>query len=198
MDYVKKYEQCQKYAPMIHQAGELLHSVTSPWPFIKWGMDIVGPLPAGRGAYTQIREKEAIAFIWKNIICRFGIPKKINCDNGPQFVGKKTTEFFEKWRIKRILSTPYHPAGNGQDESSNKKILNILKKKLEDANGLWPELLPEVGELNMRYSNESGPSNDESRLQDLDEVKERRDIAHIRMIAQKQEAKRYYNKKSKV
>nr|XP_009801793.1 PREDICTED: uncharacterized protein LOC104247466 [Nicotiana sylvestris] len=31
-----------------------------------------------------------------------------------------------------------------QDESSNKTILNILKKKLEEAKGLWPELLPEV------------------------------------------------------
>ncbi|XP_019258643.1 PREDICTED: uncharacterized protein LOC109236867 [Nicotiana attenuata] len=47
-DYVRICEQCQKYAPMIHQARECLHSVTSPWPFIKWGMDIVDPLPAGR------------------------------------------------------------------------------------------------------------------------------------------------------
>nr|XP_016464544.1 PREDICTED: uncharacterized protein LOC107787450 [Nicotiana tabacum] len=158
------------------------------------------------GAYTQIHEQEVIAFIWKNIICRFGIPTEISCDSGPQFVGKKTTEFFEKWHTKRILSTPYHPAGNSQAESSNKVILNILKKKLE---GLWPELLlevlwayrtipktrtsetpysllygtdavipVEVGEPSLRYSNESEPSNDESRLQDLNEVEERRDMAH--------------------
>nr|XP_009792365.1 PREDICTED: uncharacterized protein LOC104239435 [Nicotiana sylvestris] len=96
------------------------------------------------GAFTQIREQEVIAFILKSIICHFGIPKEISCDNGPQFIGKKMTEFFKKWHIKRILSTPYHPAGNGQAEFSNKIILNILKKKLEDAKGLWPELLPEV------------------------------------------------------
>ncbi|XP_019244585.1 PREDICTED: uncharacterized protein LOC109224461 [Nicotiana attenuata] len=108
-------------------------------------------------------------------------------------------------------------------------ILNILKKKLEDAKGLWTELLPEVlwayrttpktstgetpyslvygtdavipvefGEPSLRYSNESGPSNDESRLQDLDEVEERRDMAHVRMVAQKQQAERYYNKKAKI
>nr|XP_009775499.1 PREDICTED: uncharacterized protein LOC104225418 [Nicotiana sylvestris] len=154
-------------------------------------------------AFAQIHEQEVIAFIWIKIICRFGTPKEINCDNGPQFIGKKTTEFFKKWHIKRILSTPYHHANNGQAESSNKTILNILKKKLEDAKGLWPELLPEVlwtyhttpktstGEMSyslvyntdavipdeveepsLRYSNESGPSNDESRLQDLDEVEE--------------------------
>ncbi|XP_009773700.2 uncharacterized protein LOC107806691 [Nicotiana tabacum] len=120
---------------------------------------------------------------------------------------KKTIEFFDKWSIKQILSTPYHPTSNGQAESSNKTILNILKKKLEDAKGLWPELLLEVllayrtmpktnigkmpyslvyrtdavipvkvGKPSLRYSNESGPSNDESRIQDLDEVEEWREI----------------------
>ncbi|XP_070007464.1 uncharacterized protein LOC142165426 [Nicotiana tabacum] len=56
----------------------------------------------------------------------------------------------------------------------------------------------EVGEPSLRYSNESGPSNDESRLQDLDGVEERRDMGHIRMVAQKQKVERYYNKKAKV
>ncbi|XP_019238847.1 PREDICTED: endogenous retrovirus group K member 19 Pol protein-like [Nicotiana attenuata] len=210
MDYVKKCEQCQKYGSMIHQGGELLHSVTSPCPFIKWGMDIAEPRPAGRGSHRIHME---------NIICRFSIPNEISCENGPQFVGKKMIDFFEKWRIKRILSTPYHPGGNGQAESSNKIILNILKKKLEDAKGLWSELLPEVlwayrtmpktstcetpyslvygtdavipvevGEPSLRYSNESGPNNNENRIQDLDEVEERRDMDHLRMVAQKQQA----------
>ncbi|XP_070007452.1 uncharacterized protein [Nicotiana sylvestris] len=55
-----------------------------------------------------------------------------------------------------------------------------------------------VGEASLRYSNESGPRNDESRLQDLDEAEERRDMAHIRMVAQKQQVERYYNKRAKV
>ncbi|XP_016514957.1 uncharacterized protein LOC107831688 [Nicotiana tabacum] len=138
-------------------------------------------------------------------------------------------KFFEKWRIKRILSTPYHPAGNGQAESSNKTILNILKKKLEDTKGLWPKFLPEVlwaycttpktstgetsyslvygtdaiipvevREPSLRYSNESGSNNDENRRQDLNEAEEQRDMAYVRMVAQKQQAERYYNKKAKI
>nr|XP_009781191.1 PREDICTED: uncharacterized protein LOC104230152 [Nicotiana sylvestris] len=59
-------------------------------------------------------------------------------------MGKKIVEFFEKWHIGRILSTLYHIAGNGQAESSNKSILNIMKKNIEDAKGLWPKILPEV------------------------------------------------------
>nr|XP_033508115.1 uncharacterized protein LOC117273129 [Nicotiana tomentosiformis] len=80
----------------------------------------------------------------ENIICRFSLPKEISCDNRPQFTGKTATEFFKKWHIKRILSTTYHPAGNGQAESSNKSILNNMKKKLEETKGLWPEILSEV------------------------------------------------------
>ncbi|XP_070032734.1 uncharacterized protein [Nicotiana tomentosiformis] len=44
-EFVRKCDEFQKHAPMIHQLKELLHSVLSPWPFMKWEMDIVCPLP---------------------------------------------------------------------------------------------------------------------------------------------------------
>ncbi|XP_070034509.1 uncharacterized protein [Nicotiana tomentosiformis] len=95
-------------------------------------------------AYEKVREKEVIDFIWDHIICRFRMPSKIVCDNGKQFIGTKVTKFLEDHTIKRILSTPYHPSGNGQDESTNKTILQNLKKRLTDAKGKWKEILPEV------------------------------------------------------
>lgn len=69
-----------------------------------------------------------IDFVWRNIICRFGVPKEITCDNGPQFIRAKVTKFFEDWKIKRINCTPYHPGSNEQAESSNKVLLGYLKK----------------------------------------------------------------------
>ena len=64
-------------------------------------MDIVGPLPSSPGkakfilfmtdyfskwveaqAFEKVREKEVIDFIWDHIVCRFGIPAEIVCDNG--------------------------------------------------------------------------------------------------------------------
>lgn len=66
------------------------------------------------------------------------------CDNGKQFIGSKVTKFLEDHKIKRILSTPYHPSGNGQAESTNKTIIQNLKKRLTDAKGKWKEILPEV------------------------------------------------------
>ncbi|XP_070052695.1 uncharacterized protein LOC142179064 [Nicotiana tabacum] len=55
-----------------------------------------------------------------------------------------------------------------------------------------------VGDPSLRYSHESGLRNDESRRQELDEAKEQRDMAYIRMVAQKQQTERYYNKKTKI
>jgi len=116
---------------------------------MKWGMDIVGPLVTVPGkarfilfmtdyfskwveaqAFEKIREKEVITFIWEHIICQFGIPSEITCNNGRQFIGSKVTQFLEENKIKRILSTPYHPCANGEAESTNKTIIQKLKKKL--------------------------------------------------------------------
>nr|XP_009785081.1 PREDICTED: uncharacterized protein LOC104233394 [Nicotiana sylvestris] len=71
-------------------------------------------------------------------------PRRLVATTDPNLQEKKVAKFFEKWHFKRIFSTPYYPAGNGLAESSNKSILNIMMKKLEDAKGLWPELLQEA------------------------------------------------------
>lgn len=47
--YVKKCEQCQKFAPLIHQPAADLNPVSSPWSFAQWGMDLVGQLPQATG-----------------------------------------------------------------------------------------------------------------------------------------------------
>ncbi|XP_070032651.1 uncharacterized protein [Nicotiana tomentosiformis] len=67
--------------------------------------------------------------------------EEIVCDNGPQFIGTKIIEFFQSWKIKRITSAPYHPVANRQAESTNKVIINNLKKILEESKGKWPEVL---------------------------------------------------------
>ncbi|XP_070046324.1 uncharacterized protein [Nicotiana tomentosiformis] len=55
-----------------------------------------------------------------------------------------------------------------------------------------------VGEPSLRYFRESEPQNGDSRRQELDEVGKRRDMAYVRMVAQKQQAERYYNKSAKI
>ena len=45
--YVKKCNQCQKYAPNIHQPGGVLNPLSSPWPFGLMGLGHSGVVPKG-------------------------------------------------------------------------------------------------------------------------------------------------------
>ena len=44
-DYTKKCDRCQRLAPILKSPVQDLISISSPWPFAQWGIDIVGSLP---------------------------------------------------------------------------------------------------------------------------------------------------------
>ncbi|XP_075112395.1 uncharacterized protein LOC142182217 [Nicotiana tabacum] len=48
-NFMAKCDKCQRYGNNMHKPAELLHLVIAPWAFMKWGMDIVGPLPQAKG-----------------------------------------------------------------------------------------------------------------------------------------------------
>ena len=71
------------------------------WPFAQWGLDILGPflvrtrqmkfLVVGINYFTKWVEAEPLVsitqqnvknFIWKSILCRFGVPQVLVSDNG--------------------------------------------------------------------------------------------------------------------
>ena len=72
-EYVKKCDQCQRFAPNIHQPGGVLNPLSSPWPLAQWGLDIVGPFPkascnkkyllVGTDYFTKWVETEPLANI---------------------------------------------------------------------------------------------------------------------------------------
>ena len=101
VELVKRCDKCQQLGKVQRLPAKKLTMITSPWPFSQWGIDIVGPLPIGKGQvkfllvaidyFTKWVEVEVLAtitkvkirnFVWKNIICRFGIPMTIISDNG--------------------------------------------------------------------------------------------------------------------
>ncbi|XP_021715146.1 uncharacterized protein LOC110683100 [Chenopodium quinoa] len=103
--YVSKCDNCQRNSGITHKPSEPLHPTLTPWPFMRWGMDIVDKLPPAPGQKVYMlalkdyfskwkeKEKEVINFIWTNIICRFGVPSEIICDNGSQFISAPTRHF---------------------------------------------------------------------------------------------------------
>ena len=95
-DLVRKCKIFQEPTKISHLPSEPLTSITSPWPFQQWSLDILGPLPIGKGQckfiiiavdyFTKWAEAEPLAtvteqkicnFVWHNIICMFGIPRAL-------------------------------------------------------------------------------------------------------------------------
>ncbi|XP_027933467.1 uncharacterized protein LOC114188974 [Vigna unguiculata] len=139
---IRKCKGCQAHGNDVKRAPTELHSLTSPWPFAQWGMDIVRPFPVGRAQkkfilvavdyFTKWVEAEALAnitarqvhsFVWRNIICRFGLPHTIITDNGRQFIDKKLRDFYMQVGIRHVTSSVEHPQTNGQAEAMNKVIV---------------------------------------------------------------------------
>ncbi|XP_073031230.1 uncharacterized protein [Primulina eburnea] len=93
-------------------------------------------------ALAKISEKEVISFLWKNIVCRFGIPRALISDNGTQFSGGKLKEWCGGLSIRQFFTSVGNPQANGQTEVTNRTILQHLKTRLGKAKGNWVEELP--------------------------------------------------------
>ncbi|KAK3006034.1 hypothetical protein RJ639_016313 [Escallonia herrerae] len=161
--FTKRCDQCQKFTPLTHTPAAPLSILTSPIPFAMWGMDILGPFPMATGQrrfvivaidyFTKWTEAEPLAtitaskceeFFWKNVVCRFGVPKILITDNGKQFDNSNFRSFCEGLSICLRFTSVAHPQSNGQTENMNRSILQGLKRKLDDAKGAWVDELPKV------------------------------------------------------
>jgi transposase InsO family protein len=76
-------------------------------------------------------------FILYHIICRFGIPATIFTDHGGNFENLHMEELCTSLHIHHHFSSPYFPQGNGQVEATNKTLLKILKKVVNDSGHDW-------------------------------------------------------------
>ena len=65
-------------------------------------------------AYANIKDRDVTKFVWKNIICRFGIPQAIIADNGPQFDSIVFRKFSSKLKIQNLYSTSRYPRAMGR------------------------------------------------------------------------------------
>jgi hypothetical protein len=141
-----------------------LHPIIKPWPFRGWGLDFIGQInpPSSRGHrfvlvatdyFTKWTEavllknmthREVIEFITEHIIHRFGIPQTLTTDQGSSFISKEVRAFIESYKIKLLNSSPYYAQTNGQAESSNKTLIKLIKKKIQEDPKRWHYVLSEV------------------------------------------------------
>ncbi|XP_042415389.1 uncharacterized protein LOC122004592 [Zingiber officinale] len=132
----------QKHHNLTHRPTALLRTSIVSCSFDQWGMDIVGPFPMAPGqrrfllvavdyfskwveteALARITEDVVIQFLWKNILCRFGIPHKLVSDNGRQFQGQKIQAWCKEFDITQAFTSVAYRQSNGQTEVVNREIV---------------------------------------------------------------------------
>lgn len=158
-DYVESCEVCQKknrrrmIPPMV--------PIEVEGPFDRIGIDFVGPLPVtSRGNqfilvatdyFTKYPEARATfnnraatvaQFIFEEIICRHGCPKKIQTDRGSHFNCQLVKELCNQFNIKYIPVSPYHPQANGLVERFNGTLCTALAKFVQHEKDEWDRYIP--------------------------------------------------------
>ena len=79
-------------------------------------------------------------FIKRELICRYGLPRKIITDNGTNLNNEMMQEMCEDFKIQHHNSTPYWPKMNGAVEAANKNIMIVQKMTVSYKD--WHEMLP--------------------------------------------------------
>uniref|UniRef100_A0A2N9EKU0 Uncharacterized protein n=1 Tax=Fagus sylvatica TaxID=28930 RepID=A0A2N9EKU0_FAGSY len=132
--FVKACDKCQRFANVPRVPPEEIHAHNLTMAFCTMGARYYGSLP----------KKNVKSFVWKAVICRFGIPRVLISDNGKQFDNGPFRELCAQLNIRNHYSSPRHPQANGQVEVTNRTLLKQIKTRLEGAKGMWVEELPSV------------------------------------------------------
>ena len=149
--HVRRCHQCQVHGDLKHMPPMPLHTMTLPWPFSTWGINIIGKIhpTASNGhefilvaidyfikwveaaSYKVLKPKKVAQFIQTNNIFRYGVPHEIISDNGQHFK-RETEKLLRQFNIQHHKSSPYRPQTNGAIEAANKNIGRILKKSTKN------------------------------------------------------------------
>ena len=138
-----------------------MHVVVKPWPFRGWAMDIVDKIyPTSSKIHSfilvttnyfmkwveveplvSVTQEVVIKFIKHNTIYRFGLLESITTDQETMFTRDKMGSFMRQFSIKIIHSTPYYAQANEQVETTNKILIKIVKKNIEENPKRWHKKL---------------------------------------------------------
>eukprot|EP00253_Pinus_taeda_P007055 PITA_07055 len=155
--FVKSCDKCQRFARRQQLKSLPLKLVHVNGPFQQWGLDIIGEInPHSSGQHKWIlvatdyftkwieaiptknaNHQVVIKFLNENIFTRFGCPTILVTDNAATFKAKELMDMTKSMGIQVVHSTSYYPQGNGLAESSNKSLVRVIKKLLEDNKKSW-------------------------------------------------------------
>src|SRR5687767_6266380 len=181
-------------------------------------MDYFSRWPEAK-ALKSANAEEVAKFLYEEIICRFGVPKKIQSDQGTHFINELIRKLTDKFWIKHSLSSPYHPQSNGLVERFNRTLCEGIAK-VADTIMDWDQYIQPVlfafrtkklrisnkSLYMLAYGKEPNLSMDEARkmtmmerlLEITDKVPQLRESARRAIRQNQQELEKKFHKEEKV
>ena len=81
--------------------------------------------------------QETAQFLYESILTRFRCSLHLVSDQGSHFLNGTIQVLTEHFLLRHTTSTTYYPQGNGQAESTNKVIVKMLQKLVNDNRTDW-------------------------------------------------------------
>ena len=119
--------------------------VSNPWiwptrPWQRIHLDFAGPMDGvmylivvdAKSKWMEVLPMSSTTTATILRVLRFlfslhGLPEEIVSDNGPQFVSQEMKDFLKSNGIRQCLSSPYHPASNGEAERAVRTFKDAMK-----------------------------------------------------------------------
>lgn len=143
-------ERLVRECPACVQAAAMPPAQTPvPWPTTgeKWSRlhaDYAGPIEGHmilvvvdsetkwiEAVPTKSATAEVTVEALRAMFARFGLPRTLVTDNGPQFTGFHFRNFLAQNQVKHLTTAPYHPQSNGLAERAVRTLKEGLKKNYE-------------------------------------------------------------------
>ena len=116
----------------------------TPMPQRPWedlALDILGPLPSGENLLVLVDyhsrwiEVDVVRATTSKIIiqrldaqfARYGIPKSLRTDNGPNLVSNEIEDYLKEMGVEHRHTTPLSPRANGEVERQNRPLLKAIR-----------------------------------------------------------------------
>ena len=90
------------------------------------------------------KEARGVANFLYSLICRHEVPRRIQSDQGREFVNSLNNQLFTLTGVQHIISTSYHPQTNGLNERFNQTLQRALLKMVEENQNEWDKFLDSV------------------------------------------------------
>lgn len=159
---MKNCIECERYKPTNLKPAGLLRTPAAFRRFEILAIDLFGPLPITAEGYQWILIVEDVATKWVEIfplkrataeacartlidevMLRYGIPRRVISDNGPQFVGAIMQQVSYCLGFSQSPTPVYHPEANPV-ERKNRDMKTQLSILVTNAHTRWADKLPSI------------------------------------------------------